>query len=265
MKQAWKKYLLYGSGIVVGGILLLILIETIRAKNTGFETKTLWDWMELLVIPLVLAGGAFYLNRSERNLERQIVTDRQQEAALQAYLDRMAELLLKEKLLTPENEAAWNVARVRTLTVLRGLDSTRNAILFRFLKDISLAGNKESNFLVYANLEGVDLENVDLSYTNLYAANLNFANLRGASFEDAILQGASLRYANLQAVSFYKTNLQGAILWYANLYGASLVQANLQGADLSSANLNQTQVDNDQLESAESLKGATMPDGTKHD
>ena len=64
MKPTWKKYLLYASLIIVGGGLILLLVETIRAKNTGFETKTLWDWMELLVIPFVLAGGAFYLNRS---------------------------------------------------------------------------------------------------------------------------------------------------------------------------------------------------------
>jgi hypothetical protein len=36
MKQAWKKYLLYGSVIVIGGTLLFILEETIRL--TGIKT-----------------------------------------------------------------------------------------------------------------------------------------------------------------------------------------------------------------------------------
>lgn len=163
MKQVWKKYLLYGGAVIVGGILLFVLIETIRAKNTGFGTKTLWDWMQLLVIPLVLAIGAFYLERSERavdrktaedraRLERELATDRQQEAALQAYLDRMAELLEKEKPLSPENEAMWNVARVRTLTVLRGLIAARNGTVLRFLRDIGLAGKQESILFVDANL-----------------------------------------------------------------------------------------------------------------
>lgn len=109
MKPRLKKFLQFaGVTIVIGG-LSFILIETVRAKNTGFEAKTLWDWMELLIIPLLLGLGAVLLNRSERNsarlqaeerskLEREIATDRQQEAALQAYLDRMADLLLKEKL-----------------------------------------------------------------------------------------------------------------------------------------------------------------------
>src|SRR5688572_13260641 len=130
MKRAWKTYLLYGSVIVVGGILAYILIETMRAKNTGFETKTLWDWMELLIIPAVLAGGAFYLQQAEHaverkavedreklerkiaelraNFEREVATDRQQEATLQVYLDRMAELLLDKKLRTSQNGEVRN-------------------------------------------------------------------------------------------------------------------------------------------------------------
>lgn len=107
MKSTWKTYLLYASLVIVGGCLVFILVETVRAKNTGFETKTLWDWMELLIIPLVLAIGAFFLNRSERaterettnkraELEREIAKDRQQEAALQAYLDRMSDCCLRK-------------------------------------------------------------------------------------------------------------------------------------------------------------------------
>src|SRR6185436_681231 len=98
MNSRWKQYLLYASLITVGGGLIYILVETVKAKNTGFETKTLWDWMELLIIPLILAVGAFFLNRSERKTEREIAKDRQQEQALQSYFDQMTELLLEKDL-----------------------------------------------------------------------------------------------------------------------------------------------------------------------
>src|SRR5262245_4227897 len=102
MKPTWKTYLLYASLLIIAGSFSYMLIETVRLKNTGFETKTLWDWMDLLIIPAVLAIGAFVLNRSERaverqvaedraKLEREIATDRQQEAALQAYIDRISD------------------------------------------------------------------------------------------------------------------------------------------------------------------------------
>ena len=76
MKPGWKKYLLYASIVIFGSVLLFILVETVRAKNTGFETKTHWDWMELLIIPLVLADGAIFLQRSERAVERRIAEER---------------------------------------------------------------------------------------------------------------------------------------------------------------------------------------------
>src|SRR5258706_13159532 len=162
MKSRWKQYLLYASLIIVGGSFVFILIETVKAKNTGFETKTLWDWMQLLIIPLFLAGGAFFLNRSERKTEREIAKDRQQEEALQSYLDRMAELLLKEKLRTTRNKEVRNVARTRTLTMLRGLDATRKGFVLRFLQDANLIA-KGKNIV---NLEGADLTGADLFQAN---------------------------------------------------------------------------------------------------
>lgn len=33
--------------------------------------KTLWDWMGLLLVPAILAGGAWWFNRQERKAERQ--------------------------------------------------------------------------------------------------------------------------------------------------------------------------------------------------
>src|SRR5689334_14997912 len=115
-----------------------MLEETVRLKNTGFETKTLWDWMQLLIIPLFLTSGALLLNSSERNNERELATDHQQEAALQAYLDRMADMLLKDNLTSSSNTEVRKVARIRTLTVLQGLDVKRKATLLRFLYEAEL-------------------------------------------------------------------------------------------------------------------------------
>lgn len=198
--------------------------------------KTLWDWMQLFIIPIFLSIGVFFLNRSERvserqrseermTLEREIAADRQRETALQTYLDRMADLLLKEKLRTSRNKEIRNVARIRTLTVLRGLDGTRKGLVLRFLQEAGLI-NKE-NFCVKlegANLSGADLRNADLSSIDLWGANLSGADLRNAYLSDAILADADLRNADLS--------------------GAFLLNAELNGAD---------------------LRGAIMEDGTKHE
>lgn len=93
--------------------------------------KTLWDWLQLLVIPLMLAIGGFWLNQIQKSrderateqrdkTEHEIAADNQRETALQTYLDKMSELLLEKKLRdSVEEDEIRKVARARTLTVLR--------------------------------------------------------------------------------------------------------------------------------------------------
>ena len=105
-------------------------------------------------------------------------------------------------------------------------------------------------WLSEVNLERVDLSGVVLSGATLFWVNLIRADLRGAD-----LRGARLHEADLEGA-----DLEGADLEWADLKGANLSKANLECANLSGAN-----VTDEQLAQAKSLKGATMPDGTKHE
>lgn len=332
MKQGWIKYLLYSCAVlVIGGVALFLIQLGYSYSWTGFgeytltnpdtvRSKTLWDWMELLIIPAVLAGGAIFLNRSERNTEREIATDRQQEAALQTYFDRMSELLLKEKLRTTKKAEVRDVARTRTLSIMRVMDTKRKVLIVQFLQEANLITDEKSLFknanmqkmdlqylsLQGANLEGVLLGNSNLKSANLYKANMERANLYETNLADALLDStnfarAHFYHANLALASLFKANLERADLMYSNLKGthlkgaylngANLAGADLQGADLEGANLqyanlkfvnlkyanikdanlqgaNLEDVNNitdEQLASVKSLKGATMPDGSKHE
>jgi|CXWL01.1.fsa_nt_gi uncharacterized protein YjbI with pentapeptide repeats len=257
MVQGWKKYLLFSVVVIVFGTLTYILVETVKAERTGFETKTLWDWMELLIIPAVLAGGAILLNRSERALERKtaedrakferdLATDRQQEAALQTYFDHLSELLLKEKLRTTKKAAVHDIARTRTISIMRVLDTRRNNLVIQFLREAKLITDKNS-ILIKANMEGMNLQQLNLRGTNLHGSNLEGANLMRAKFMNSNLQDAELIRANLQNAEligvnlirarFMNSNLQDAELWGADLQGANLSRANLQGANLWRASL----------------------------
>ena len=94
---------------------------------------------------------------------------------------------------------------------------------------------------------------------------LHDADLRGANLQWADLSQAQLSMAHLHEANLHDANLRGANLWWADLTGADLSGADLTGADLSGANLRGAKVTNEQLRQADSLKGATMPDGTIHD
>jgi uncharacterized protein YjbI with pentapeptide repeats len=164
--------------------------------GTGFAGKTLWDWLELLIVPIVLGIGALWFNRQEKIREQELAQDRQLQDALQSYLDKMSELLLKEDLFrrrADKGEAVRDVAQTRTVTILRFLDRERRDIVTQFLRDAGLAGG----LLRGAGLLKIDLTKTNLNDVNLSGANLNGADLSAAYLGNADLSGAKLRGANL--------------------------------------------------------------------
>lgn len=189
--------------------------------------KTLWDWMDLLIVPAVLAAGAILFNKFQRENEQIRVTDQQREEALQKYLDKMSELLLEKGLLEKkdsESEPTLDVAQVRTVTTFRMLDTDRREILLQFLRDAKLAD---------FTLRNASLIGIDLGHVNLLSLNLSEADLFKANLSKANLAGADLRGADLQRADLRQADLTGAKLSGADLSGADLRGAYLTGAILS--------------------------------
>jgi hypothetical protein len=89
-----------------------------------FGGKTVWDWMSLLVVPLVVALSAASLGLLQGWIQQRADDQRARDVALQAYLDQMGQLVLNHNLdeKQPSDEAA-QLARARTLTVLGILDT----------------------------------------------------------------------------------------------------------------------------------------------
>ncbi len=299
--KRWMRALL-----IVGTLALLVVSIWVgyRFDVTGFAAagnpktqqyqpaKTLWDWLQLLIVPAVLAGATLWfnaqqgkterqLNYNQSELEREIAQDQQRENALQTYLDRMADLLLEKHLReSQEEDEIRQVARARTLTVLRRLDAARKTALVQFLFEAKLVGNGHNIIdlsganLSRARLIMADLSGAILRKANLRLANLHEAHLSGAKLREAILSGADLSEAKLREAILNKANLSGADLSWTNLSRADLSGANLSGADLSEANLSWTDLSGAnlsystisprQLKDVKSLENTTLPDGTKH-
>src|SRR5215207_11709602 len=55
---------------------------------------TLWQWLDLLIIPAVLAVGGYLFTQSENRATREAQEQRTMDEALQAYLDKMGEMLV---------------------------------------------------------------------------------------------------------------------------------------------------------------------------
>ena len=293
--KSWKKYLRYAAYVLIASGLLYGLLQLIFAGYstpwTGFQAKTLWDWMELLIIPFVLAVGAFFLNRTERaiereavqkraELEREIAKDRQQEAALQAYFGRMSELLLKEKLRTTKKKEVRDVARTLTISAMRGLDKDRNNQIVQFLLEANLASEKTSIFagtkmngidLSDVNFDNVNLENIDLSYSILQGTRFEKANLRGARLVMVDMKYSNFTDANLSKVDFLGSDLSNAVFLNTNMQDSDLFSVTVDETFFGGANLTGAVWFENNLATEEDLIGVssfintTMPDGTIHE
>jgi len=269
-------------GIIVAcvlGITLIVVIALAYIFNVnipGLHGKTLWDWLQLLIIPPVLAVIALLFNRATTRTDQKIAADRyqqdkeiasrhyhqdrqiaerryqndrsialdkQREDLLQSYLDRMSELLLKEKLRSSANDAeVRNVARVRTITILFQLDARRIGYVFAFLREAGLVSNMLDKSVV--NLSGADFSKVHWSQTNIREVDLSQANFHKANLIQAFLFEVNLRHA-----MFLETNL---------------FQVELREADLSGAYLTGSRITEEQLKEVKSLYKAFMPDGSIH-
>ena len=267
----------------------------VNHKRTGFEDKTLWDWLQLLgllAIPLVVVGATILFGIQQANLadqqhandqkianqqheaDQKQALDQQQAAILQTYIDNIQDLLLNHNLLKskPTDDVAI-LARARTLTALQGLDPDRKGRLMQFIYEAQLIG-----FLNLANLTNgiakppiIDLFQADLSYAifnpKFGTYGRSEASLAGADFSGANLNGANLSYTFLEKVDLTDAVLNDAVLANdtfdsanlsdANLNGANLVDTYLRFANLSNTNLTHANLSNTEFGDAD-LTGADL-------
>jgi hypothetical protein len=249
------------AGVFVGFGAFVVLAYRRRWQWTGlparaapdnkageWRAKTLWDWLQLLGIPVVLVALAFLLNeaQSSRELQREdqraaqqrrTAEDAERENTLRTYLAQMSDLMLHGGLLRSQSGAdVRTVARTATLTAVRRLDGTRRGLVIRFLFEARLLRRRRAASAAVvvaladfsqAYLRGANLREADLRLANLRRANLSQAYLGGADLRLTDLGGADLRDAFLGGA-----DLRGASLRGADLRGAILFDANLLGADL---------------------------------
>jgi len=246
----------------------------VGGSPTG-DPKTLWDWLELLLVPGILAIGAYLLSRSESNrqqrlarqqryserwlaernsdTDREIARDKRESASLDAYFDRMTDLLIDHHLRESKpGDEVRVVARTRTLSVLGTVDGRRRGQAIQFLYEAGLIIGSDPTVdlsdadlgeldMPYANLVGVNLSRTNLRKANLYMAKLMQSDFHRADLDGANLSWADLRQARLQSglrgANLGCAKMDGAVLFRANLSGATLVNASLVGADLRYANL----------------------------
>jgi uncharacterized protein YjbI with pentapeptide repeats len=246
------------------------------SRWTGFRGRTVWDWLQMLVVPLMLVAVGFWFTTQQEVRQQQIEDQRSQDTALQAYFDGMTNLLIDEqgtqlRKLEPDTEVQRLIqARTETLFAILDKDREVSVVLFLARSDVIPKGDPLVS-LAGIDLSFIDLRGIDLSETSLAGSTLRHAILTNANLSRSDLGNANLSEADLGGANLIDANLGGANLSDANLSGASLSDARLSRADLSEADLSEADlsyadlrdakgVTNKELEQqAATLKGATLP------
>lgn len=243
------------------------------ARVDDRPAKTLWDWLQLLGIPIALAALAFLLNEAQSSRDqrredqraaqqRTVAADAERENTLRTYLAQMSDLILGQQLLRSKPGAdVRTLAHTATLTAVRRLDGPRRGLIVQFLGEAQLLGRDRDESarsilhsadlrgarlrgagLINANLGEVDLRGADLSQAYLFLTRFVQADLTGANLRDADLTAADFTAADLTGADFRGAVLHGTGLGDLNgtvvhLRGADFRGADLSGADLSGADL----------------------------
>jgi hypothetical protein len=175
----------------------------------GVRGKTAWDWLDLLIVPMMLAlfAGFFttfqllYQTWQEEAREHAVINEtarfqqfieqsRSQEASLQNYLDLITNLLVEHHLgdNNPDDEVTA-LARAQTLSMLRKLDPEGKRTIVLFLTDAGLLQASPSDStgggvisLAGADLKRVNLPNAELELVDFTGANLSDADLSGPTY-----------------------------------------------------------------------------------
>jgi len=230
--------------------------------------RTLWDWLQLLIIPVILAIVAFAFNAGQASTNQEIEHQNMQEQVVDGYLDRMANLLLMYKLCDSKlNDPVRATAQAITLTALDRLDGGHKSIVMLFLYRADLiqyhwiyqdqksvppdkvppcpGSSLEQKTdkvqpiitLPWGHLEGIDIEDIDLKNIDLHNTYLSGVNLHGSSLYRANLGDTVADSIDLSNAYMVSANLYHVYFQNANFQDAVLREANMPGALLSYAQL----------------------------
>lgn len=269
-EKSTKSLRFFGFLLLIVVVLLTGILIGYKYPSVGFSDyisplgdfqrgKTLWDWIQLLVIPIILSILAYYLSRTQREREIAITQIEKREIALQSYFDYMTRLLIEQDYSDEELfEGASRLIRARTLSTLDMLDGKQKGYLLRFLVEAELLDIDQPYLdMRRANLRGLVLEPGLYSNFKLDAVNLDNAALAWCHFQDVQLNSISMMNADLEKTELISAGLDYILLNHSDLYKANLSKARMIKANLQDANLEDSKL-NEAIINRANFRGANM-------
>lgn len=217
--------------ILIVLISILIVFSFISDHEwSGFQNKQLWNWLELLIIPVFLAFGGLAIQNQAK--EQQQYSDKQQaqQESLKKYFQDIQKLVYAQKSDNTIKEHSIEKTRFIeklsyeekkllesfTQLVFSEIDANQKRQVVKFLYELELIScyQEQDNIencnntislekvdLTGANLTDLSLINVSFQGANLREADFTNTNLELANFKDSILNDAKFDLAKLKNIN----------------------------------------------------------------
>jgi uncharacterized protein YjbI with pentapeptide repeats len=237
-------------GLILTAVLIFVLSQLSRYEWSGFQNKRGWDWLALLIVPIVLAVAVNFVQNDAA--ERQKVSDlsRSQQQLMLEYFKNVKDIVLKEKKDMELNQEGSNpnmqinqenlspqakkLIASFTKVLVPNINGVQKRQVIDFLYDLGMikcegepqdgvsrvqscgevryssSKNNQKFSDNLINLSEVNFENVDLREMQLPNLYLPKVNLNGANFTKSNLDGADLTDSSLNKANFDWASLRNA-------------------------------------------------------
>ncbi len=162
-------------------------------------------------------------------------TERYRDTLFIGYIQEMTELLTRHNGTFNNDQVITALARVKTLTTIRQLDSKRNSRLIQFLYAVDLLNNRHN--LPPLDLSGAELNGIDLS-SSVQHVKMHGLHLVGAYLNDSSFVGLDMNGANFSLAHLARTHFANTILTKADFSFAIFHNADFYATNASQANFN---------------------------
>jgi uncharacterized protein YjbI with pentapeptide repeats len=245
-------------------IFIIIVILYLATMNnppdwTGFgkseiddkvsHAKTLWDWLDLLIIPVALGLIGWAYSEIEKVKSQNKEEERKQNDLLESFLETMTKLLMEHDLQSNPSQQTIAIARARINVAFNNLNGQRKGQILQFLYESDLIELKPKLLLLGANLQNSILDEIVLGKSEINGAFFNNSSIQRANLKGAIFIGCDFSQVNFTNSILENANLSYSNLSNSQLKNVDLTSVNLEGANLNGANLEGSKILKTQLES----------------
>lgn len=224
------------------------IIENVAPK------KKLWDWMDLLIVPILIAITVWWLGWLDNQNQIKIDNEKAQRESLNEFFKTISFYLLDKNLRNSKIESEIrSLARSRTIEFISRADSKRKGAILQFLFESALINSDP-----VINLNGVRFDNSDFKFLSLkgvklagiYFKNCDFSN---SNFFDSNFAASDFSGSNFSLAKFDNCNIAGAKFTFAKMRGielrnTDLSQTFIDGVDFHNADLSKSIMKKEQLE-----------------